>query len=222
MRSAVSASETSIKQKLVSIDKKLEQIVPEEIADKISIEKIFERLIQKTDDEFHSTIHGITVAPLLTPERRARIASEWQNNMKLWVKNFTESEITKLRRTIQKNAFAGQRYGGIISTIQDSYGVSVNKAKFLARQETSLLLTKFKETRYTDSGVDEYIWGCVAGSRNHQVRPWHKALEGKKFRWDDPPITSKPGDPVKRNNPGQDFNCRCFAKPVVRFGDAKK
>lgn len=101
--------------------------------------------------------------------------------------------------------------------IQDSYDVSANKAKLLALQETSLLMGKFKQVRYADSGVQEYRWGCVAGTKNHPVPPWHKALEGKIFRWDGPPITSKLGEPVHRSNSGEDFNCRCFARPIVRF-----
>jgi hypothetical protein len=31
-------------------------------------------------------------------------------------------------------------------------------------------------------GVHEYRWSCVAGTKNHPVRLWHKALEGKIFR----------------------------------------
>jgi SPP1 gp7 family putative phage head morphogenesis protein len=95
--------------------------------------------------------------------------------------------------------------------------VSANKAKFLARQETSLMTTKLKETRYREAGVNEYKWKTVAGSKLHPVRPSHKILEGRIFRWDDPPITTPPGEAVRRNNPGQDYNCRCFAQPIVRF-----
>ena len=163
------------------------------------------------------SIKNITVGPQLTKEQAARIADEWQTNMKLWVKDFTEKEILKLRKDVKSSVFTGNRYESMVSKIQKSYGVSANKAKFLARQETSLLMTKFKETRYKDVGVNEYEWRCVAGSKNHPVRPAHKKLEGLRFSWDNPPITTAPGEPVRRNNPGQDYNCRCFAKPIVRF-----
>ena len=52
----------------------------------------------------------------------------------------------------------------------------------------------------------------VVGSPNHPVREMHKALAGKVFSWDDPPITNEKGD---RNNPGQDYGCRCYARPIV-------
>lgn len=217
VRAAISASEDKIKETLSKIDRALAKLSPEEIGSRISVRHIFDRLLKKTDHDFRETVRDIVVPPQLTDHARARIASEWQNNMQLWIKDFTEKEISKLRSDFQASAFKGNRRESMVQVLQDSYGVSANKAKFLARQETSLLMSKFKQVRYSDVGISEYRWGCVAGSKNHPVRPWHKALEGKIFRWDDPPITSKPGEPVRRNNPGEDFFCRCFARPVVRF-----
>lgn len=222
VRHAILSSQVRFQEKLSAIDKQLSKIVPEGIADKLKVSKLFDTALWKVDRDFQKTVKGLTVAPKLTPERRLRLADEWQNNMKLWIKDFTEKEIVELRKNMQKTVFAGNRYESAVKTIQKSYGVSANKAKFLARQETSLLMTKFKESRYTDSGVMEYKWSCVAGSKNHPVRPWHKALEGKVFTWDNPPITTKPGEPVRRNNPGQDYNCRCFARPIVKFKGSTK
>lgn len=214
IKHAIETSENRFLQTISRIDKKLREILPEEIADRLNISDRFDSVLWKVDKEFRKSIKGITVAPDLTPERRKKIAEEYTNNMRLYIKEWTEKEIVKLRKDVQSKAFAGNRYETMVKTIQKSFGVSQNKAKFLARQETSLLITKFKETRYTDAGVREYIWSCVAGSTNHPVRPMHKKLEGKRFRWDDPPITDEKGN---RNNPGQDYNCRCFARPVVKF-----
>jgi SPP1 gp7 family putative phage head morphogenesis protein len=217
VRTQISASEFYFQKKLEKIDQRLAQILPENVADKVKVADCFDRAIWKTDRSFRKSVEGLAIAPKLSPEARKKIADEWQNNMKLWIKDFTEKEIVRLRKDLQTRAFQGDRREGAVKTIQDSYGVSANKAKFLARQETSLLMTKFKETRYLDAGVKEYIWGCVAGTARHPVRPSHKILEGKIFRWDAPPVTTAPGEPQRRNNPGQDYNCRCFAKPIVRF-----
>lgn len=217
IRAAISASAARFEERLLEIDKTLSQILPAEIAETLSMTDIFDSSLWKVEKEFRKTLAGITVTPELTPMQRKRIAEEWQGNMRLWIKDFTEDEIRKLRTNVQKSAFAGNRYGSLIDTIQKSYGVTARKAKFLARQETSLLMTKFKESRYADAGVMEYRWGCVAGSKNHPVRPSHKILEGKIFRWDNPPITTMPDEPQRKNNPGQDYNCRCFARPLVRF-----
>lgn len=225
IRYAISASDISFQEKLSKIDKKLSQILPENVADKVKTSDIFDRTLWQADQDFQKTLSKITVAPQLTDERRAKIAEEWQNNMDLWIKNFTEKEIVELRKKVQDSIFSGNRYESLLKGIQSSYNVTVRKAKFLARQETNLLLAKFKEVRYTDAGVNEYIWGCVHMPKDKtpaqhtpgNVRYSHGILEGKIFRWDNPPITTPPGEPARRNNPGQDYNCRCFARPIIRF-----
>lgn len=217
VKHAISSSAYKFQEKLWSIDKKLAQILPDKIAGQLSVSKNFDSALWKVEKDFHASVKGITIAPQLNPVSVKKIADEWENNMRLWIKDFTAEEITRLRGDIKKAVFAGNRYESAIKSIQASYGVSAGKAKFLARQETNLLMTKFKEGRYKDAGVIYYKWGCVAGSKHHPVRASHKALEGKIFSWDNPPVTSGPGEPVRRNNPGEDFNCRCFARPVVKF-----
>lgn len=215
--SAISVSERRFQQKISEMDKRLEKMLPEEIAEKLKVKDHFDTALFKVDKNFQKTISDITIAPTLTKEQRAKIAGEWSNNMDLWIKDFSQKQIKDLRSNLEKSVFAGNRVETAKKIIKDSYNVSENKAKFLARQETSLLMTKFKETRYVDAGINYYKWGCVAGSANHPVRPAHKALEGKVFRWDDPPVTTGPGEAVRKNNPGQDYNCRCFARPLVNY-----
>lgn len=235
IQAVISASNVRFEEKLSKIDAKLAQILPEEFADQLKVSDNFDSSLWKVDRDFHKSIKNITVAPKLSAEDRKRIADEWQNNMKLWITDFTKKEIIELRKNIQESVFKGNRYNAAIKTIYDSYGVSQNKAKFLARQETSLLMTKFKQTRYEAAGVMEYKWGAVAGTPKHPTRPWHRALaensnaskttsDGKCvkgiYRWSDPPNTAGPGEAPRANNPGQDYNCRCYAKPIVRFKGA--
>lgn len=214
VRNAISVSLNKFQEKIAGIDKKLAQILPEEIAGKLKIDHLFDRTLWKKERSFRDAVKGITIAPKLTPEQAKRISAEWSENMQLWIKDFTEKEIKELRQNIEKTVFTGNRYGSAIKTIQDSYGVSARKAKFLARQETSLLATKFEQVRYQAAGSEYYKWGCVSGTKLHPVRPMHKALEGKIFRWDTGAIVNVQGE---KKNPGQDYNCRCFARPILNF-----
>jgi SPP1 gp7 family putative phage head morphogenesis protein len=222
VQNAIRATEYRFHEKIAGIDKKLAQILPENIAGAIRLEHLFDSTLWKTDKDFHATVKGITIAPELTAEQRKKIAEDWQDNLELTVKGLIQEQITQMRKDLQKSVFTGNRYQSAVGAIQKSYGVSANKAKFWARQETKLLITKFQETRYADAGIYEYTWHAVAGSPLHPVRKQHEALakasqKGKIYRYDDPPITTEPGQPVRRNNPGQDYNCRCHARPVVRF-----
>ncbi len=214
---AVKSSETRFKERIKRVKSKLRQNLPEEIAEAIKTSDLIDSTLWRVDRSVIKTLKGITVLPQVSPEARKKIADEWQNNMDLWIKDFTEKQIVSLRQQIALHVASGNRFEDIVRTIRTSYGVTEKKAKFLARQETSLLMTKFKETRYTEAGSVEYRWTCVAGSPLHPVRPSHKILDGKIFRWDDPPITTAPDESQRRNNPGQDYNCRCAAKPIVRF-----
>lgn len=221
-RNMISSTSAKFDEKIARIDAKLAQISPAEIAGSLKLESIFSKTLWKAEKDFQANVKNITVAPQISETAHRKIVDEWQTNMDLWINDFLEEEIFELRTNIKEAVFAGNRYESAISTIQKSYGVSANKAKFLARQETNLLVSTFHQARYQDAGIEEYTWHSVAGTPAHPVRPQHKALaeaskRGKIYRWDDPPVTSEPGQPERRNNPKQDFNCRCFAKPVVRF-----
>jgi SPP1 gp7 family putative phage head morphogenesis protein len=190
--------------------------LPEEITASVRVTDIFDAALLKVDKAFRGSVKDVAIAPTLSDVARRRIALEWQSNLERWIKDFADEEVEKLRQGIKENAFRGNRFESSVETIKRSFGVTERKAKFLARQETGLLMAKFKEARYTESGIHEYTWRCVAGSAAHPVRPSHKALDGKVFRFDTPPITTAPDEPTRRNNPGEDFNCRCHAVPRVK------
>jgi len=58
-------------------------------------------------------------------------------------------------------------------------------------------------------GVGEYIWQT---QRDDRVRDRHRELEGTVQRWDDPPEIDDKGT---KGNPGDAWNCRCNAVPVI-------
>jgi SPP1 gp7 family putative phage head morphogenesis protein len=214
LANAIRASEDAFLRTAAKIDKRLSDMVPEEIAQKLKIENLYDHTIYKMDKRFEQTVKGLVVAPKFTPEQRARIAKDYSNNMKLYIKDWAESAIKELRQKLQKSTFEGARYETMQKHIQRSYGVSQNKAKFLARQETGLLIAKFREVRYADIGIDEYKWTTVKGTAAHPVRPMHKRLDGKVFSFKNPPVVDNKGS---RKNPGEDFGCRCTAIPIVKF-----
>lgn len=215
MSAAIGASTSKFKKMAESIDKRLERISPKEIAEKLKVEHLFDKTLYQVNKDFESNVKNLMVAPKFTADDQKRIAAEYTENMQLYIKDFLDDEIKKLRtQIVGVNAVHGFRYESMIKTIKDSYGVSQNKARFLARQETNLLVTKFAQTRYEDAGVKKYKWKAVSGSPAHPVRPMHKALDGTIHTWDNPPTVNKKGE---KKNPGQDFGCRCRAIPIVEF-----
>jgi SPP1 gp7 family putative phage head morphogenesis protein len=98
----------------------------------------------------------------------------------------------------------GCRADSLIKTIQTNYGVSKNKAKFLARQETSLLTAEYTINRYKDMGSKRWKW---SSSHDSAVRDLHRHLDGEVFTYDAPPvIDDKTG---QKGFPRQAYGCRC-------------
>jgi SPP1 gp7 family putative phage head morphogenesis protein len=222
VRKAIDISENTFKTKIKKTVDRLDKLDPENIAKKIKLEGLFDTTLFRVNEDFKKSVQSITVAPQLTQEQRKRIAEEYAENLRLSIRGWLKKDILELRQKMMRSTFEGVRYEQVIDLITTRYGVSYNKAKFLARQETNLLLSKFKETRYAEAGVKLYKWRCVLGTPTHPTRPRHKELSrmsdnGKVFQFDKPPRTSEDGTPPRYNNPGEDFNCRCVSIPVVKI-----
>jgi hypothetical protein len=225
------ASQSHFNEKMKQIDKKLSTILPEQIADQFHCADIFDQAIWKADKSFKENVKKITVSPEIPKDQRERISTEWQDNMRLNIKGWTEEQIKDLRKTIYDDVILGARKESFIppilkitKTIEASHDQAINKAKFLAHQETRLLMGTLKQAKYESVGSRSYIWRCV--HRPHDVSPTkhtegnvrytHGLLNGKEIKWSEPPITSNPGEPVRRNHAGMDYNCRCFSRPLIR------
>lgn len=214
IRLAIKTAESSWLVSIGKINEKLNQVLGEGIAEKIDVSSMIDKALFSLDNDMKSGAKGFLVFPELTDKNRRDIAENYTNNMRYYIQDFTEKEIVKLRKKVREVTFSGGRYESLAKTIKQSYGVSENKANFLARQETNLLVAKFKESRYTEAGADEYEWQTVVGSPNHPVRDFHARLKGKRFKFSSPPVVNERGD---RKNPREDYGCRCTARIVVRF-----
>jgi SPP1 gp7 family putative phage head morphogenesis protein len=139
-----------------------------------------------------------------------QIATNYANNLELAIKNFTTQQIADLREIVMNNVNLGLRSDTLVEQIQSKFNVSKSKAQFLASQETQLATSTIQEQNMLRSGIEYYMWDSA---RDSKVRPQHQELNGKIFRFDNPPIVDlKTG---RRANSGGDFRCRCVARPVI-------
>lgn len=185
-----------------------------EVAENVKVDKLFEKAEKDFDTQFRKNVRSIAIPPKLSKEMKEQLAEEYTNNLKLYISKFTQEQVLSLRKTIESHAFTGVRHKSVQEMLTSSYGISKRKAAFLAEQETNLLTAKLQEIRYAEVGIDSYVWQTVKGSAEHPVRPMHKKLDGTTQRFSKPPVTNKQG---KRNNPRQDYRCRCTAVPIVEF-----
>ncbi len=169
----------------------------------------YEQAIKWMEGDFDRTVQQVAIPPRVNAAMRANLAHDWTNNLNLHIRGWAQDNIVRLRGAVQQNAFGGHRAQNMVKMIQSNYGVALSKAKFLARQETALLMSKFREQRYKDIGITRYKWST---SHDARVRDDHKDLDGKIISWSSKPVVDKKTG--RRAHAGEDFNCRCIARPV--------
>lgn len=169
-------------------------------------------VIESVNKDFVPVYKALQIEPELTPTMKRNMSEEYTQNMKLWIKKWCDSEIIDLREKVEENVFEGLRFDSLIDTIVNRYNVSVSKAKFLARNETSIFVSKFNEERLKDAGVYAYYWST---SNDERVREDHKELNGTLQFFDSPPVADKRTG--KRGNPGEIWQCRCVPIPILNL-----
>lgn len=166
--------------------------------------------IAAVEQGFDKTTKSLAIMPELTEASRNILREEYSENMKLSIQKFAEETIKDIREKTEENATSGYRFDKLAAEIQDRYKISETKAKFLARQETSLFMAEFRKNRFSEAGITRYIW---RDSGKPCVRPDHKRLNGRTFFYSDPPIVDRASG--RRGNPGQDYGCQCIDEPVL-------
>lgn len=118
------------------------------------------------------------------------------------IKDIPDQSLSRVETKLRTGIERGDSLTKITATVQDELRIAKNRAKLIARDQTSKFMGKLTELRQTSLGVEEYTWST---SRDERVRPTHQSKEGKKFRWDDPPSDT--------GHPKEDVSCRCEALP---------
>jgi SPP1 gp7 family putative phage head morphogenesis protein len=179
---------------------------------------------EKIIDDLTSQLQGTIPEKLSLPYAiegyvEEKITREYSENLNLFIKQWYDEEILRLRRQVQESTMQGYRAAHLYDGIQAEYGVSRRKAKFLSRQETSLFVSAYRKATYENMGLIKYKW---SSSMDRRVRPTHRVMHGKICRWDDPTVYFNGREWIKRSNiggvelhPGTDFGCRCIAIPLL-------
>lgn len=111
------------------------------------------------------------------------------------------------------------RASEIAKEIQRSGEVTKNRATLIARTEVARVASTLTQVRAQHVGSTEYIWRTSGDS---DVRPGHKAMNGKVCRWDSPPAVNEgtANRPhVMHHHAGAIWNCRCYPEPIIPEDD---
>lgn len=128
----------------------------------------------------------------------------------LLIRDLQNTTIENVQRVLLAPANQGVGTRRLAHVLEQELGVTRRKAQFWARDQTLKLHAQITQHRHQEAGVSHYYW---MATNDERTRQYHADLHRSEQSWDEPPVTNAAGD---RNHPGEDYNCRCFAYPVIR------
>jgi SPP1 gp7 family putative phage head morphogenesis protein len=208
---AIAQGLSDIQSKIAKINEHLTDLQKTGAVPDIDFNTQFAAMTIDIDKQFKSTIPKDLEMPMtMTAFQKEAIRREYVENLNKYIKDFTVDSTERLRKKVIENVQEGYRASNLVGVIEAEHGVASRHALFLAKQETSLLVSTYRDSRYQEAGVRRYLWSTSHDSR---VRHDHKVLDGKTFFFNDPPVTNQ--STGAKNNPGYDFGCRCVAIPIL-------
>ncbi len=124
------------------------------------------------------------------------------------IKSIPLEAAQRVHKLTMEGLTTSTRASSLAQEIMRSGNVAASRATLIARTETSRTATELSRARALSVGSTHFVWRTAGDS---DVRPSHRALNRKTFKWDDPPEC----DPGHRALPGGIWNCRCWAEPVI-------
>lgn len=191
-----------VTQKIGDLDVAVEELIDPAEVDRIGY--VAERVNTHGKAEFARVVgiktHDIGIGGTLNAFR--------DRNVDL-IKSLAKSQMGDIRDVLTQAEAGAWHVSALRKEIQGRFGVTKSKADLLARDQTLKLNGQLTQTRQKNAGVKQYIWTT---SRDERVRPMHEELDGTIQDWEQAPVVSPDG---RRCHPGDDYQCRCTAYPVL-------
>lgn len=125
------------------------------------------------------------------------------------IKSISQQHFAEVGQAVLDNYRGVPLPGGVSlqDRLQKIGGISKNRAKLIARDQTAKLTGDLNQLRQADNGIEEYIWRNAGDQRvvgnpsglypkGNAKHGNHWDREGKVFRWDSPPSDGHPGTPI--------------------------
>jgi SPP1 gp7 family putative phage head morphogenesis protein len=220
LRSAINASvqrSQKLHEALINTLTSIAAFAAEAPSTGIPFTKTVDVVVDDLQEQFVETVaakEDAPPAPQLPPGLKDRETRILETATVLALRDFIINQANQLRGKIRENLVSGARIDRLGKIVEAQLGVAKRKIHTVAEHGIAEVISDFREERYKDLGVGRYVW---VTQHDERVRDDHRALEGKVFSWDEPPVTDRATG--ARNHPGQDYNCRCTARPILRMPD---
>ena len=148
------------------------------------------------------------IVPELGREMNPFYKNVIDNNIDL-IKDISKKSSSDLKKALRQALVDNRPVKELQEIIKNHTGKSKSRARMIARDQVGKLNGTVNKAKQRAIGIEKYVWRTVNDSA---VRTRHEKLDGRTFNWDDPPVISNDG---RRGHPGDDFQCRCYAEPVL-------
>lgn len=170
---------------------------------------MLDRIATSIADRNQTYFQKVVKNPVPRTGARGQMIEDFRKRNVALIKNVGAEQVVDLNTTLAKANAQGLRHEEIAAQIQDRLKVGTSRAKLIARDQTLKYNASVHQAQAEASGITRYRWST---SHDAEVRSTHKVLDGHVFIYADPPVTNDAGD---RNNPGEDYQCRCAAIPII-------
>ena len=148
------------------------------------------------------------------PEFSAKIGQVWRDEQVALITSISGDARERIAAHLAEVGERGMRVETFRKRLQESEDMSYRRARLVARDQVLSLNAKLTQDRHERAGITSYKWLCVGSPVGMNTRQNHWALNGKIFRYDDPPLGGGTG-PDDYGNPGDGIGCRCQSIPIL-------
>lgn len=150
---------------------------------------------------------GLEMRRLLASPGVGRAVQEAITGNTALITSLPSQTAQRIAAIAEHGLISGSRAEDLARHYQRIGNTTMSRARTIARTEVSKAGTALTSARAQSVGSTGYIWRTA---RDGDVRPSHRAMEGRFVSWDAPPTLDK-----MVGHAGEFPNCRCYCEPVI-------
>lgn len=131
------------------------------------------------------------------------------------IRSIPQQFFQQVESLVQRSIIQGRDVASLRDELQGRFGVTRNRAKLIARDQSNKAFQAIKRAENQQLGIKEGIWVHVPGTKSS--RKTHMRMNGKRFKLNEGLYDS---DVKRKVLPGELVACNCVYRAVIpEFGD---
>jgi SPP1 gp7 family putative phage head morphogenesis protein len=186
---------------------------------KMQVDRMIDRTIKNSTVTLGMSLkevsEGFKIDTALSSERLQTVIMASTQEAAQLIKRIPEQYLSDVQGHVMRAITTGSGQADLVPFFTKRYEGDVKWARHVSMDQQRKAYANINQVRLQAMGVQSYIWVHTGGGR--YPRKDHIEMNGKEYRYDDPPVIQKATG--ARGKPGDAIFCRCIAKPVFRFNN---